>query len=253
MKSAGPINVFAPPANTGYSRTTFSGKASAVVFMAGNGAVIERSYAYDLAGSTIFGGLSFARPWDTLNQSCIRNGLIDGVTFVNCGTLGADNGVILVPRQLTGWLTIRNCTFVRCKSICIYFDDLASGIFGEIVIENCTFIDCEQAILIGGGRGFVIRNVVEYRSQKPSVIDNRAQIPRSSPRSCAWVDPSYPGAPYSSPWQQASHEFSQMGIPMDIPTFAKTFNTGGRIDGWKVNDGPALQFLDDAARFWTVK
>lgn len=249
----GPIQVFAPPANGGYIRTVYTGKVAATAFLAGNGPVVAGAYAVNVEGSTLFGGVSLFRPWDSLAKSCIRNGLIEDVTFIGCGTQGADNGVIMIPRQLTGWLTIRNCTFIRCKSVCIYFDDLASGIYGPILIENCTFIDCEQAVLIGGGKGFTIRNLIEYRSQKASVIDNRAQVDRSSPRSCKWVEPSFPGAPYASPWEQAKYEFSQMGLPVDIPAFAKAFNTGGTIENWRVFDGPPVQFLDGAQAFWTVR
>lgn len=241
----------APSASGLWSPTEYVGPITGQIHMAGNGPIIGDCLARDIAGPVIYGGLP-NRPWDRLDESCIRNGVIERLLFVNCGNSGADEGIIWIPRQLTGWLTIRNCVFVGCHSVCIYFDDLASGIYGPIIIENCTFIDCEQAFLIGGGRGFTIRNVTEYCSRKPSVIDNRAQVPRSSPRSCRWEDPPTPNGPYVTPWEQAKYEFAQMGLPVDIPTLAKGFNTQGVIEQWQVKDGPPVQFLDDARQFWEV-
>lgn len=241
----------APRADGPWTPTYYSGDITGQIHMAGNGPTVLLSKADGVRGPVIYGGLP-NRPWDRLHESCIRNGLIESMLFVNCGNEGADEGLIWIPRQLTGWLTIRNCTFVNCKGVCIYFDDIASGLYGPIVIEDCQFYNCEQALLIGGGRGFVIRDIREYNSRKASVIDNRAQVPRTSPRSCKWEDPPSPTAPYVTPWEQAKLEFQQMGIETDVPELARTFTTQGRILSWNTIGCDPPRFIDDAKRYWDI-
>jgi hypothetical protein len=242
----------APSASGLWSPTEYARPITGQIHMAGNGPIIRDCFARDIAGPVIYGGLP-NRPWDRLDESCIRNGVIERVLFVNCGNSGADEGIIWIPRQLTGWLTIRDCAFIGCHGVCIYFDDLASGLFAPIIIVRCLFVDCEQAMLIGGGRGFTIYHITEYNSRKPSVIDDRAQVPRTSPRSCRWEDPPTPNGPYVTPWEQARLEFEQMGVSLDVPTLAREFHTGGTIRNWTCANCDPPTFLDGADKHWDIR